>query len=131
MLRKNKIVKSDSKYLYTGMFDTNEKNKIVNIQLEENLIIDLNIAVTSTKEAVQKLTIKEIQLICSSERIKAIIYPTGNISFRKLDSSNDELKSCYLSIFESKGKDYIVCIAFDETQPALYKAELLGIYTRD
>jgi len=129
MIKKIENIIPEPKYIYTGSFDISEEGKLIVLDSDENISIDMNMAVNSTKETVQKLTIEEVQLICRLDRIKAIFYPNGNVGFRKLDSSNDELTSCYLSITETQGKEYLVCISFDETQPTLYKAELLSIYS--
>lgn len=116
------------KYIYTGAFDLNNENKIVKINVGEEIYIDINIAVNSTRETLNKLSIEEVKQICNSNNIKATIYPSGNASFSKLDSNDDELKNCYISIVQNTINKYLICIAFDETQPAFYKAQLLSVF---
>jgi len=117
--------KNKNHIIYVGSFDLNENNTLSIKLKEKDLLIDIKRAVDSNNIICKSLTIKDIQFICKTSEIKCIIYPNGNISFTRLDSSTSELKTCYLSLFDNK---YIVCFAFDETQPTLYKAELLNVY---
>ncbi len=119
-------LKNKNHLIYTGAFDLTENKITIPISLKEkDLLINIKTAISSNNTTCELLTIKELQYICKTSEIKSIIYPNGNISFRRLESSTSELKTCYLSLFKNK---YIVCIAFDETQPTLYKAELLNVY---
>lgn len=117
-----------NKDIYTGQFDASVEGKQILLELSEPILIDLNIAVSSNIEVGIRIGIEDLRSICSLSAIKANIYPNGNISFQKLSSSRDELKTCYLSFAKSPMATYVICIAFDEIQPTLYKAQLLDIY---
>lgn len=124
MIRKIKV-ETLSSYLYVGPFDISDANKIITLGFNKQAItFNLNEVLNNKSTLLDKLNVDEIKEICKMSNIKASFYPSGSLSFSKLDSSDDELKSCYVSIVENK---YVLVIAFDETQPALYKAQLVGL----
>lgn len=120
--------KTEGKYLYAGTFDLTDDNKSVVFNTNEKVVFNIQNAIESFKFIEQKINLSDLKLICKESGIKANIYPNGNVSFSKLDSSADELKTCYLSIVSTSNANYIICIAFDETQPALYKAQLVSVF---
>ena len=128
MLRKIRI-EEKNKYLYAGAFDISDEGKLIRLKIEDHIIeLNMNTAVNSTAKVTESLSLVDIKEICSNSNIYASIFPSGNILFRKLESSDDELKSCYLSIVEGQTNKYLICIAFDETQPTLYKAQLVSVF---
>jgi hypothetical protein len=109
--------------IYDGAYDLSSSPKKISINVEdEHLIIDLD-KIDNSQDIADNLSIDELKQICELSGIKMILYPDKSFTFRKLDSSEDELKSCYLLEF----KKYIMCIAFDEVQPTRYRAEIVSI----
>jgi hypothetical protein len=120
--------KTEGKYLYEGVFDLTGNNKSVSFHTNEKVVFNIQNAIGSFQNLEQKISISDLKQICKESNIKANIYPNGNVSFSKLDSSDDELKTCYLSNVSTSNANYIICIAFDETQPTLYKAQLVSVF---
>jgi hypothetical protein len=120
--------KTEGQYLYVGAFDLSDKNKDVIVYTNEKVVFNIQNAVSTIQNLEEKITLKDLKLICKESNIKANIYPSGNIGFSKLDSSDDELKTCYLSTVSTIIANYIICIAFEETQPMLYKAQLVSVF---
>lgn len=120
--------KTEGKYLYTGAFYLSDDNKTVFFYANEKIEFNIQNAVTSFQSIEPKISLNDLKQICKESNIKAIIYPNGNIGLSKLDSSDDELKTCYLSIVSTNSASYIICIAFDETQPSLYKSQLVSVF---
>ncbi len=124
-------IKTKNDYLYTGTFDLSDNNKNITVNSIEPIQFNLNEALNSPSDISKTLSIEDLKEICRISKIKATIYPNGNLSFRKLDSSVDELKSCYVFIVTNTKNKYAISIAFDETQPMLYKAQLLDVFLID
>lgn len=120
--------KTEGKYLYTGGFDLTDDNKTIFFHTDEKIEFNIQSAIGSFKNIEQKISLSDLKQICKESNIKANIYPNGNVSFSKLDSSDDELKTCYLSQVSTSKANYIICVAFDETQPTLYKAQLVSVF---
>jgi len=121
-------VKTDGKYLYAGAFDITDDKKSVYFYTNEKVVFNIQNAISPFKNIEQNISLNDLKQICKESNIKANIYPNGNVSFSKLDSTNDELKTCYLSEISTNNANYIVCVAFDETQPNLYKAQLVSVF---
>jgi hypothetical protein len=115
-------------YIYSGAFDVSEDNKDVSVYANEKIDFSIQNAIGSFQKIESIINLSELKFICKESNIKAIIYPNGNVGFSKLDSSDDELKSCYLSHASTENNNYIICVAFDETQPMLYKAQLINVF---
>jgi len=122
---------NEKQYIYVGSFDLPNATTIVSINIPEKVEFDIRKAVNSFQEIENKISLSELKKICADSNIKATIYPNGNVGFRKLDSSNDELKTCYLSLASTEINNYLICIAFEETQPTLYKGQLVSIFLLD
>jgi hypothetical protein len=120
--------KTEGQYLYIGAFDVSDDNKIVSFYIDERIDLNIQNAVGSFDKVESIVSLSELKQICIESKIKATIYPSGRIGFSKLDSSEDELKTCYLSIVSTNSSNYLICVAFDETQPALYKAQLVSVF---
>jgi hypothetical protein len=121
--------KTEGQYLYIGAFDLQNDNKDVFIYTtNEKVHFNIRNAVSTFQNIDDKINLKDLKLICRESNIKANIYPNGNIAFSKLESSNDELKTCYLSMVSTSIASYIICVAFEETQPMLYKAQLVSVF---
>lgn len=120
--------KTKGKYLYAGAFDLSDDNKFVFFYTNEKVVFNIQNAIVSFQSIESKISLNDLKHICKESNIKATIYPSGNIGFSKLDSSDDELKTCYLSIISTSSADYIICVTFDETQPKLYKAQLVSVF---
>lgn len=118
-------------YLYVGQCDSSTEKIIVTIDLDEPMHLDIKEAVSNHNVVMKFLSITDLIEICRLSDLKATIFPNGNISLRKLDSSNDELKTCYLTIVKTMKCNCLLCIAFDETQPTLYKAQLVSVFLLD
>ena len=122
---------TEGQYLYAGTFDISDDNKNVSFYAGERIDFNIQNAVGSFKNIESNVSLTELKQICIESNIKATIYPSGNIGFNKLDSSDDELKTCYLSLVSSNMSTYLICFAFEETQPALYKAQLVSVFLID
>ncbi len=120
--------KTEGKYLYTGAYDLSDNNKVVYFYTNEKVVFNIQNVIETFKSLEPKISLNNLKQICMESNIKATIYPNGNIGFRKLDSSVDELKTCYLSLVSTRNTSYIICVAFDETQPMLYKAQLISVF---
>lgn len=120
--------KTAGQYIYVGTFDLSEDNKKVVVYTDETIEFIIHDIIGSFPNLESKLSLSDLKLICKESNIKAIIYPNGNVGFSKLDSSSDELKTCYLSLVSTKHNQYVICIAFDETQPMLYKGQLISVF---
>ncbi len=120
--------KTAEMYLYTGVYDISEENKMVSIYTDENIEINIKDLIQPFQRIEHKITLSQLIYICKESNIKATIYPNGNISLSKLDSVDDILKTCYLSIISSSNKEYAFCVAFDEFQPMLYKAQMISVF---
>lgn len=120
-----------NKHIYTGKYNIKEviKNIIVNVE-GNDVSLNLNDIIENSQIVTKMLSLGEIEYISKYSNIKACIYPNGNWSWRKLDSSSDRLKSCYLLLYKSDSNTYIFTVAFDEIQPSLYEAELIAILKR-
>jgi|GEM_PF-6911071 len=123
--------KTEGQYLYAGAFDISDDNKNVSFYTGERIDLNIQNAVGSFKNIESNFNLAELKQICIESNIKATIYPSGNIGFNKLDSSDDELKTCYLSIVSTSMSNYLICVAFEETQPSLYKAQLVSVFLID
>lgn len=124
-----KLLLKKSDQIYKGTFDIDEQGKIINLSLptSEQLIFNLNDIINQTKTTIENLSVLQIKQICFLLEVKLTIYPNGNIRVMKLDSNTDILKDCYMGIYESNKQKYLVCIAFAEIRPTIYKAELMGV----
>lgn len=123
--------KTENHYLYKGAFDSPDGNKRVSFYTDEKVEFNIQDAVGSFKNIDARLSINDLKQMCKDSNIKATVYPSGYVGFSKLDSSIDELKTCYISEISTIKTNYIVCVAFDETQPMLYKAELVSVFLVD
>ncbi len=118
-------------YLYAGAYDFSEENKMVSIYTDEKIEINLRNLIQPFHRIEHKVSLLQLKYICKESNIKAIIYPNGNISFSKLDSVDEILKTCYLSIISTTEKEYLFCVAFDEFQPMIYRAQMVSIFIVD
>lgn len=120
--------KTTEMYLYTGAYDISEENKLVSIYTDEKIEFNIKDLIQPFQRIEHKFTLSQLKYICKESNIKTTIYPNGNISFSKLDSVDEILKTCYLSIVSSSQKEYVFCVAFDEFQPMLYKAQMISVF---
>jgi hypothetical protein len=90
--------------------------------------VDLNQLTRDTALTwVRQLDVDTSQQLCKAFKVKMTVFPSGNITLRKLDSSDDKLKDCYWLEHVINGQRYVACIAFEETQPTLYQAQVVGV----
>ncbi|MBL7810898.1 MAG: hypothetical protein JNL57_01625 [Bacteroidetes bacterium] len=119
---------TEGSYLYTGAFDSPNENKIVQFSTDEKIAFNIEKAIETSNDCHESLDIHDLKKICKESGIKVTIYPSGKMALSKLDSSQDELKSCFLTKVATGKANYLVCFAFEETQPALYKAKIVSVY---
>jgi plasmid maintenance system killer protein len=111
-------------FIYAGQLNENVP-KNVTLNIEGNLVVFDLLKIVNDIETTRNLSVRNIQEICRTCNIKTTIYPNGGIKFSKLESSKDELKTCYVSRIN---EEYLIVIALDETQPMIYKSELLCVF---
>ena len=120
--------KTDGKYLYVGTFDLEDEIKDITLNTNDKIVFSIRQVVSSIQNLEEKISLKDLKQICKESNIKAVIYPSGNIGLSKLDSSDNELKTCYLSFVSTNTENYVLCVAFEETQPMLFKAQLVSVF---
>lgn len=127
MLKKINCLNQNT-FIYNGVYD-NDNNEIkIYFDIEkEKLEINLRNHICVGNPHLEFLTIQQTKTLASDLNLEVTIFPNSNIHFTKWNST-DELQTCYISILTTRISKYIICIAFDETQPMIYKAELLGIF---
>lgn len=121
------LISKNSDLLYHGTYESIEEKKIlINIK-EVTLSIDLKKIIENDNSIISTLQLHEITAISTLLGVKTIVYPNNNFSVRKLDSTDDELKTCFIGKVNNSNNIFI-CLAFEETQPFVYKAELIGVF---
>lgn len=110
--------------LFEGQLDENNPG-VVSVKIEGKLVTFDLIKLVSDSSTIKYFNIINVIEICKICNIKSVIYPNGRISFSKLDSSEDELKTCYVSQINNQ---YLVVVALDEVQPMIYRAQLLTVF---
>lgn len=127
MLVKLTINSPTDRIIFTGGSDAISKSKKISINVGDDLEISLSDLLNASNQFNFEFNIDDLKTLCQLNQLKATIYPNGNLSFRKLDSSPDELKSCYFISCSSLENRYLICFALEEIQPMIYKAELINV----
>ncbi len=117
--------------IYQGMLDKESENPTIEITMGESRPLPIRLKEIYNKRWISALSVEELKTISKLFNIKANIYPSGNISFSKLDSSEDELKQCFLMRENFNNDTYYICVALEEIQASVYKSQLVGLVIGD